>query len=106
MTKIRVGTFNSAAGTTAEIPIEVYFIEDNVTGLTSYDITITYTSDTLNLLDSSKETIKQSLASTAAVNFIPTNSSVFGLDGFVTKFNETGSAGTIRIAAAVTESYL
>lgn len=104
--KIRIGTVSSAPGTTAEIPVEVYFIEDNVTGLTSYDITITYTSNTLDLLDSSKETTKQSLSSTAVIDFIPTNTSIFELDKLVSYFNETGSTGTIKLSAAVTGAYL
>ena len=104
MPKIRVGTFTSAAGTTAEIPVEVYFIENNVTSLTEYEITITYTSDTLNLHPDYSNT-KQRIESTAAVNFIPTDTSIFALDNSTSYFNETGSDGTIKLTGAVTESY-
>ena len=88
MSKIRIGDTLATAGTTIEVPIEIYFIESNVTSLSSYDITINYTANTLDLTNSSKEAIKQTIENNSIINFIPTDTSIFIVDEIISYYVE------------------
>ena len=106
MSKIRIGDTLATAGTTIEVPIEIYFIESNVTSLSSYDITINYTANTLDLTNSSKEAIKQTIENNSIINFIPTDTSIFIVDEIISYYVEALSQGEIKISAYITDSFL
>ena len=106
MIKIRIGETLAKAGTTIEVPIEIYSIESNVTSLSSYDITISYATNTLDLTNSSKEAIKQTIENNSIINFIPTDTSIFILDEIISYHIESLSQGEIKISAYITDSFL
>jgi len=99
MSNIRIGETSAKAGTTIDVPIEIYFIESNITGLTSYDIIINYSANTLDLIDSNKDTIKQTVGTNSIINFIPTETSIFILDEVISYYIETLSQGQIKLSA-------